>query len=382
MRKVISFILIIAINASFFFGCAKPSQNADVGTPSVEQTPPVGTPIVPASPEPTPIAELSPYAYLPAQGPIRDWNYTDGGLDGVGTVIGNTNGNMARGGLAVENAEKTHFYYYVEFPDSFSDESHILEYNKKTETLSLVFECGDDRMDYPYLNFLNGKLWFANRNKMYSYDPENGKLAELLSLETSIDGMYAGYGYIYIYTAISPAMHETLCYDIVEGQLSHRIGGFSIENLMDGRVYGFRIDADGAWQGVSMTPDDRNVEEGYAGNVVADGKSYWWSVGEGEWPEDGDIYVCDMHSGEIRKIELPDDFFCYDLVNLSRDYIYVKDWIADDWGYVYAIRISDGKCMGRISDCMYYYEGFSILDGRPEWEVIPYQRGTKIEDLH
>lgn len=356
---------------ALFAGCGGKKEAELLPSPAITEA-------AQATPAPAQIVESLPYANLPTLGAIWDSNYEDGGLDGVGTIIGNTDGNIANGGLAVENDEKTHVFYRAE-PDSFSEEYHIIEYNRESGAISLVFECGNDRRDYPYLNFLGGQLWFKNGNKVYSYNSELDKLSVALETDSNVWSLRAAYGYLYIETE---ANHDTLCFDITLGKLTHQLQSFSITNIMDGRLYGSYFDSDTTWQNISMTPDGRNLQKGFGGGIVANGKCYWWAVGEGECPEDGEIYVQDMHTGEICNVKLPNDFFCYDLVNVSHDYIYVKDWVADDWGYAYAIRIRDEKWMGRISDYLYYYEGFCILDGKPEWDAIPYQSGVAAESLN
>lgn len=390
MKKLFCLFFVVTLLIFNFLGCEQPKyENIITSAPlATHTTQAERMPTLPTTPSKTPFttANASAYEDLPALGIAREWNYDDGGLDGIGVIIGNTNGNIRNGGLAVLSSDKLHAFYWVGGADSYSEEPHILDFNWGGGKITLIFESSNNQIDYPFLNCLGKKLWFVNKNTVYAYDPESEELEIILALdmeEVKIYRLFAGYGYLFIDAYfVRETISKTLCFDIASGRLTHFLNGFSLSSLMNGRLYGTLVEADGNRHVVSMTPDGRNMQASYEGSLAADGMLYEWNVGEGEYPEDGSITVTDMKTGASNQLNLPNDFFCYELVNVSHEYIYVKDWYADDYGYVYAIRIRDMKWMGKISDFLYYYEGFAILDGRPEWELIPYQRGTKADEIY
>jgi len=364
------------------------------------------------------------------------WDIADNGIDGVGTIRGNTNGNWAMlfGARAV--ATENVAYYAEDYYDPALSEwrARVLKVDLQTRVTTCIFTSENSGSYMPgisNLNFFDNKLWFTKERSypdsmsIYIYDPAEDAIKKFLEADKVNTIVAYGYAFISIFDldlevetegdrVISQRINgwtvKTVVYDAytLKQKEGMTIDGFEVRQAMDGRLYGVMHGDDGE-DFYSMYPDGTDQRSCPEFQIAADGKLYnlqiWFTDDQEDrayyldGPEDdyghrwkdalpfidqhwyypGNLHIADAATGKAKTryiIEIP----CSSNFNITHDKIYFRRYGSSDWGDLFAMDL-DGQWLSQVHE-NWFYIGVSILNGVPSFELgIPCDLNKTLEEL-
>jgi len=353
--------LCFAITLCLLFGaCVRPAvalpPTADV-TALPEMTP--GT-------VPTPTASATPTLPPPPTNPPRDWNIEDNGIDGVGSVRGNTNGNISVGGRAVDVGDSI-FYTTTVCDADWNPSQQLVMRDKASKTERVVFSDAGryNHRGIRYLNWYKGILYFALENDIYAYNPEDESIVCIYEREGHKPYLYS-FHVAYDLLFVSYVLEETVCLDIHTYERVYQHEGLYVSSIMDGRLYGY-YEPNNNRSYISMYPDGTDLQPCAPVMIASDGKLYYLESHLYASIEIDILYTTDLASGETIERPITEILDCGCWFNVSRKGIYIQGDFNDGAGPLYLMSL-DGKWKGQISS--YYFDyGVTIIDGQPAFTL-------------
>ena len=367
---IILFLCMLACGINFM-ACA--SYTAPL--PETDDMDAAVSPAPTSTPLPTPKPTASPTLPPVMQ---QDWgSISDNGIDGVGSIRGNTNGNLNSYGRAVKTPDEVYYVDYFDESDSGVWGTKLCRYDLLTQKTETIFSLDYGvYFDIAYLNWYANKLWFVVENKdIFLYDPKTKALdcvfegsegARITRLILAYDiACVAVYGLHYQ----SDLFRGTLCLDAQTGEivLSHPF--FSVRSIMDGRLYGRRRITHDDGKSGSMFPDGSDLKECADFDFTADGKLYSWmrlkyENDEGQTVDGSAILITNVTDGSEQLCAVPEDFRFDGTYNASHNYLYLQEYWAVDPSAVCRFSLMDYSWLGRwgVKD---YYWGVTLLDDEP-----------------
>ena len=318
-RKTVSFIMISLIICSL--GCFKKEQ--DISAPNC--------------------------LYVPEQ---------DNGVAGIGTMRGNTNGNLQNGGLAVCDGT---LLYFVDY-DYTQDKSAINQINLESQERSVLLDNIQGHVSQ--INYYNNDLFFVCNspenealNCVMLYSPETQTSKELLQQEhiTMLQTVYQRI----IVSAVTGSESAVYLYKL-DGAYVGKIDSFLLYGAMDGLLYGIHEDVTSTV--FSAVDAEGNCVETYPVEVAIPINGYLIHVNNALNHEDyldytGRVEIIDATNGQITYIPIT-QFPCSSYYNASTNFIYIKQYGYDETGVVYRMDW-EGKELAQVSNIV-FDEGFSL----------------------
>ena len=343
-------------------GAVLPTANATLA--------PTVAPTLEPTPEPTlvPTAEPTP---MPTRQPFENWDIEDNGIDGIGTIRGNTNGNLANGGRAVDVGD---VIYYVESTSNTTKRQEgkmQLFLRSKMEGAAPILL--DERACIEGLNWDGKQLWYAYSDSASSLpdrvrrlDPSTGETHIVGKERAYVSRLLIAYGMVFVSRGYGYGGEaETTCLDINTLETVYVHEDFIVTSAMDGWLYG----CDGYLELISdkfykMRPDGTEKKKSAPVSVAADGQLYFYDLqkpGKDGFPLSSSekLLVTDARSGKMRKLGFKDVFGKH--FNVSHELIYLTEY---DDGNVYTVNL-DGKKLTRLTGYNYYWAyALTIIDGK------------------
>jgi len=337
------------------------------------------------SPTATGNVDTPPPTSTATERPKRDWNITDNGIDGIGTMRGNTNGNLYLDGRAVDAGSIIYYVDYIELC--------ILSYDKESESESIIYETSDEsKQTIRCLNWYADVLYFAIGNAVYAYSPVNGQVVRIheeysdapyvYNLHVAYDLLFIGY-----------SRNDTICLNASTYEFMYRYEGYYVESIMDGRLYGY-YHADEKY--TSMHPDGTEEREYPPFQIAADGKLYYldeewadlpadfdpsipddfgntWDMSQyfmqWKYPAAAKLHITDIASGET-KVRYITEIPCAPFMNIWHDKIYLQLSGHDYCGKPFLMNM-DWEWLGQVHNYDFAM-GITLIDGRPAYEFGVY----------
>lgn len=382
MKRTVGIVVLLyaMICATVLAACAPTdlplldTEDSPIMDTAAPQTP-MNTPL-PATPTP-PLPTASPTLPPLLQ---QDWRgIYDNGIDGVGSIRGNTNGNLWLHGRAVLAPDAA---YYVDY-NTETEEGvwgvTLFRYNRSTQKRETILVLDyAAHFDIEYLNWYANKLWFVLKRKdVFTYDPETKTLECVFegSERARITNLILAYDIVFVAVSRQDYQSElfqgTLCLDVQTGEIVYAYERFAVWSIMDGRLYGYLYTQKGSsdWSYCSMLPDGSDIKECAPFDLAVDGKLYSWTLWEYENDEgqtvDGTaILITNVADGSEYLYVIPENFRFEGIYNVSHDYLYLQHLGANNVGGVYRVLLTDYSWLGRwgVKD---YYWGVTLLDDEP-----------------
>ena len=260
----------------------------------------------------------------------------DDGWSGVGTVRGNTNGNLVVGGRAAQTGDSI---YYL----SMTESNRIYCYSLTTGNDRVVCECFDVDANKPQLNIIGTDLFFLGKKGIYRVDLNSGK-AELFYLSEQ----EVSFGELLLigdYVLFAPE-DTTYCIDADSGTVICTVA-LCIKGTIDGRFYGItRKDGVASFVGVSTAGEVfLHFGEYMTMPIAFDGNLYTIaysaeteeSFGTSDWLEPIHcltLSIVSVSTGERTNIELPGHLPCVDM-NISPQGLFIQNYEGEGWGTIW-----------------------------------------------
>lgn len=292
---------------------------------------------------------------------------SDDGLSGVGTIRGNTNGNIiGAGGRAVCDGERIFAVNYD------SDKGYcIVEQQIKDGSEHELL-----RLDAAYtvgvtdLNLLGDKLYFLKGTdgeyEVIEYDLSTQTTKVLYQSQTHLFDMHAVYGKL----LFSTREGNTVILDADDPESFVQEDDFRIMGAMGGLLYGERpsdqkLVAINAFGEVTAEFDaDYTCAIPALGKIVCMDNLYRMPENE---PEAIDystkITILDADNGEIVTTFPIPDIACESYLNLSENYLYVQEYLIDGAGSIHRINWT-GEDFSMFDDRC-FRSGISLWNDQP-----------------
>jgi len=353
----------------------------------------VPTLITTSTPTPNIDAPTTEVAEISTPTPTRSgrfdgWDVKDNGVDGVGVWRGNTNGNLATGGRAVETTDTI---YYIANPSGRGEDNmSLMAYSKATKKKKTLLEdeafLGDLNWDGRLLWFTKSHNYWNLPSEVCTLDPNTGEMEIVYEYDTNrrLNDLMIAYDLVLIVDWISASSEPyeagesspnrprfgTVCLDVNTREEIYRHPNFFVTSAMDGWLYGY---AEGFGEPVAsskfykMRPDGTQKNKCAPVSVAANGKLYFYEL-FGNNMEDGlrKLMITDVESGITQEIEMPDLVF-NNYFNV-RDLIYLQDY---ETGELYTMNLS-GTNLTRIPGQVFYWKfGPTVLSSGLANLIVP-----------
>lgn len=351
------------------------------GTKDMQVTPvaPVGTdaPPAPGNPADTAIAPPTAWGHTPSPTAASDEvstpelgdasaeQWTDNGIDGIGVVRGNTNGNLhSNHGRALCDGNNI---YYI---DQESDPVRICKYNLSTKETQVLVEFKDETspMNIGYLNLIGTDLYYAEGiytgqtqsiYRISTIDLRSEKIYETTDL---LFHLFAAYDRLFI-----TDMQGILICDL-NGKEINRIDGYYLSGMMDGILYAYRSDADGCYA-MDLNGTVKDFYDTVVSPIPINGYLVDLDNLAGEPLEyKGNLTVVNAANHESRSFEIP-EIGCASYWNISKDAVYLQKYGYDETGEIYRMDWY-GNGLSRVDDRI-FYTGVSLWEDRLLADMVP-----------
>jgi len=317
MKNNILFLLIICL-----FVCVACNAPASTPTPAPATTvpSPTNTPTVTTTAVPTPLRPS-----------FEGWEIEDNGIDGIGTIRGNTNGNYATGGRAVET-EDTIYYINTEQSDTFFSEYtdlvvpittkriRLLAYSKQTGTEKVLL---DGEQNIGHLNWDGAVLWFLRSYmEVCTFDPNSGEVKVVYNDRAPYDLLIA-YNLILIGVR-GENQRDTVCLDINTHEEIQTHERFGLLSAMDGWLYGADYFPDDKPYFYKMRPDGTEKKKSTPVTIAANGYLYYYELFGYYGPGARKLQVTNIESGKTKTLKTSD--LLISSMNVSHDLLYLLEY--------------------------------------------------------
>ena len=374
MRKIIPILLVLCLLLCACDPVAVEISAPEVSLPTVS---PTLAPTVAPTPKPTPIPSPTSTAE-PTSAPTRqlfeNWDIEDNDLDGIGTIRGNTNGNLATGGRAVDAGDTI---YYILNPSEWGKKQMKLLAYDKASGMEMVLL--DEEIYLGALNWDGNLLWFAHSSSDANSPDEictlNPNTREMQVVFEGGKSVMIIYGLALVETWYFEgdwSYPRTICLDINTHEILYTYDRFCATSAMDGWLYGSggdpRTISDKFYK---MRPDGTQKKRCAPVSVAADGKLYYYdrykTVGHYPAKSSLQLMITDAKSGKTRKLLFKNmTFDC--ALNLSHERIYLLD---DETADLYTTDL-DGANLAHLPDlAISWLQGLTLLNGEPANRIVP-----------
>ena len=291
--------------------------------------------------------------------------WTDNGIDGIGVVRGNTNGNLhSNHGRALCDGNNI---YYI---DQESDPVRICKYNLSTKETQVLVEFKDETspMNIGYLNLIGTDLYYAEGiytgqtqsiYRISTIDLRSEKIYETTDL---LFHLFAAYDRLFI-----TDMQGILICDL-NGKEINRIDGYYLSGMMDGILYAYRSDADGCYA-MDLNGTVKDFYDTVVSPIPINGYLVDLDNLAGEpLAYKGIMTVVNAATHESRSFEVP-EISCAFFWNISKDAIYLQKYGEDETGEIYRMDWY-GNGLTMVDDRI-FYTGVSLWEDRLLADMVP-----------
>ncbi|MGN0784633.1 MAG: hypothetical protein ACI4MR_03080 [Candidatus Aphodomorpha sp.] len=293
----------------------------------------------------------------------------DDGLHGIGTVRGNSNGNLlSSGGWGRAVCDETAIYY-VQNGGYRYGAFQIVRYDMQTCDSAILVDDFDGAAQVGQLNLLNGWLYFAvemdgNHVMVQRLEISTGVRETVCRFQT-LSFMLAAYERLFV--CDTPA-GQTRVLDS-DGRELAVLENFILVGAMDGILYGYRqreghyVALDAAGQQTA-----RYADAGAA--VPINGHLIFLNTLSEDAPlsHSGTVTIVQVETGETTAFEVP-EIPCASYFNVSDSYLYLQRYGADESGELYRIDWN-GADLIQI-DARTFDTGVSLWNDVPLIDVVP-----------
>ena len=289
----------------------------------------------------------------------------DNGIDGIGVVRGNSNGNLyeRNKGRAVCDGKDI---YYV---DQESDPVRICRYNLSTEETQVLIELEDVNycLDICFLNLIGTDLYYVDK----SFDGDINRIYRLSTEDLSVQkiGDYSWIRFFLVaYDRLFVAEREgTTIYDL-DGIEIKRIDGFIVCGAMDGVLYGEDRESNCC---VSLDLEGNLVDryESIRNPIPINGYLVELNNYFGEHDEYiNEITVINVSNQESTVFEVT-QIGCSNYYNVSGNWIYLQNYGLDEMGEIYRIDWN-GNGFSIVDDHV-FMQGFALWEDTILADYVP-----------
>ena len=350
MKKTILFILTSCL---LLCACSNPNSATTTLDPLPEVTI-VATakaiPTITSTPSPTVAPTVEPIL-APTKPSFEGWDIEDNGIDGVGIIRGNTNGNYATGGRAVDTGDT--IYYIVSPADPLEawlekkGKMQLLAYDKISETEVTLL---NEEFFIEDLNWDGKLLWFTRSpniqdfpREIWTFNPNTGEMQ--IAHERGLSLLIA-YDVAFIGWYFENSEIGTICLDINTREVLYVHEHFRVISAMDGWLYGYDGGGIISDKFYKMRPDGTKKSKCAPVNVAVDGKLYFYDRYKEDkhgFPLESSLklMITDAKSGKTINISFDNKNKEFDaFINVSHELIYLRDYKNEE---IYTLNLDGTK---------------------------------------
>ena len=291
--------------------------------------------------------------------------WSDNGIDGIGVVRGNSNGNLHRNrGRALCDGNDV---YYV---DQESDPVRICKYNLSTKEAQVLAELKDETspMDIGYLNLIGTDLYYAEG----IYIGQTQSIYRISTIDLRSEKIYEVQNYLFTFFAAYDRLFITdrqgiLICDL-NGKEMNRIDGYHLSGMMDGILYAYRLDVDGCYA-IDLNGEVKDFYDTVEDPIPIDGHLVELNNLAGEPLEyKGILTIVNVVNHESRSFEVP-EIRCAGYYNVSCGTIYLQRYGHDETGEIYRMDWN-GNGLTKMDDRI-FYTGVSLWGDTMLVDLVP-----------
>ena len=291
--------------------------------------------------------------------------WSDNGIDGIGVVRGNSNGNLYRNcGRALCDGNDI---FYV---DQESDPVRICRYTLSTKETQVLVEFKDENlpMNIGYLNLIGTSLYYATG----IFDGQTQSIYRVSTIDLQSEKIYeVDNGLFWFFSAydrlfITDRQGILIC--DLNGTVINRIDDYYLCGAMDGILYAYRLDVDGCYA-INLNGEVKDFYDMDASPIPIDGYLVSLNNLVGEPLEyKGILTVVNVVNHESRSFEIP-EIRCTGYYNVSCGTIYLQRYGYDETGEIYRMDWN-GNGLTKVDDRI-FYTGVSLWGDNMLVDLVP-----------
>lgn len=294
---------------------------------------------------------------------IEPW--IDNGIDGIGVVRGNSNGNLLHNcGRALCDGNDI---YYI---DQESNPIRICKYHLSTNEVQVLVEFEDESspMDIGYLNLIGTDLYYAaellngKTQIIYRISTIDFRTEKIYELQNHLFTFFVAYDRLFI-----TDRHGILICDL-NGAEINRINDYYMSGAMNGILYAYRLDEDGCYA-IDLNGEIVDYYDTVENPIPINGHLVELNNLAGEPLEYiGILTIVNIANHESRTFEVP-EIRCSSYWNISKDTVYLQKYGHDETGEIYRMDWN-GNGLMKVDDRI-FYAGISLWGNTLLTDLVP-----------
>lgn len=267
----------------------------------------------------------------------------DNGNDGIGVIRGNSNGNLHNKGRSLCDGLDI---YYV---DQESDPVCICKYDLSSKEMQVLVEFKNEELSWNigFLNLIGTNLYYVDG--IFNKDVQSVFQVSISDKSLKRIGDFSGLRFFlaaYDKLFITDDDGTLIC--DMNGNGSNRLDGLYLSGVMNGLLYGYRMDLNGCFavdldgKEIAYYTEVENPIPLY-GRLIELDNLYGESL---EYK--GKITMVDVASNESKSFLVP-EIYCANYYNVSKNAVYLQRYGEDETGEIYLIDW-EGKGFRKVDD--------------------------------